>query len=74
LYKIPAKILTDRIGNILPTISYADQCGFVPGRGAQYSTLAATHAIQDAGNTGQSLQMLGMDIGSAFDTISGECI
>jgi hypothetical protein len=34
----------------------------------------AVHAVQDAENTGQSLQMLGMDIGSAFDTISGECI
>jgi hypothetical protein len=74
LYKIPAKIMTDRIGTILPTISYADQCGFVPGRGAQYSTLTAGHVIQDAENTGRSLQMLGMDIGSAFDTISGECI
>jgi hypothetical protein len=38
LYKIPAKILTDRIGEVLPSISYADQCGFVPGRGAQYNT------------------------------------
>jgi hypothetical protein len=74
LYKIPAKILTDRIGEILPSISYADQCGFVPGRGAQYNTLTAAHIIQDAENTGNSLQMLGMDIGSAFDTISGECI
>ncbi len=52
LYKIPAKILTDRIGEILPTISYADQCGFVPGRGAQNNTLAAAHAIQDAARHG----------------------
>jgi hypothetical protein len=74
LYKIPAKILTDRIGEVLPSISYADQCGFVPGRGAQYNTLTAAHIIQDAENTGHSLQILGMDIGSAFDTISGECI
>ncbi len=74
LYKIPAKILTDRIGRILPDISYPDQCGFVPGRGAQYSTLTAGHALQDAENTGQSLQLLGVDISSAFDSISGECI
>ncbi len=74
LYKIPAKILTDRIGRILPDISYPDQCGFVPGRGAQYSTLTAGHVIQDAENTGQSLQLLGVDISSAFDSISGECI
>jgi len=74
LYKIPAKILTDRIGLILPSISYEDQCGFVPGRGAQYNTLTAGHVIQDAENTGHSLQLLGMDISSAFDSISGECI
>jgi len=74
LYKIPAKILTDRIGLILPSISYEDQCGFVPGRGAQYNTLTAGHAVQDAENTGHSLQMLGVDISSAFDSISGECI
>jgi hypothetical protein len=48
LYKIPSKILTDRIGTLLPDISYADQSGFVPGRGAQYNTLTAGHAVQDA--------------------------
>jgi hypothetical protein len=73
-YKIPAKILTDRIGCVLPDISYPDQCGFVPGRGAQYSTLAAGHAIHDAETTGSALQLLGIDISSAFDSISGECI
>jgi len=74
LYKIPAKIMTDRIGKVLPNISYIDQCGFVPGRGAQYNTLTAGHAVQDAENTGKGMQMLGMDISSAFDSISGECI
>jgi hypothetical protein len=74
LYKIPSKILTDRIGRILPDISYADQCGFVPGRGAQYNTLTAGHAVQDAEINGKSMQMLGIDINSAFDAISGECI
>jgi hypothetical protein len=73
-YKIPAKILTDRIGGILPDISYPDQCGFVPGRGAQYSTLAAGHAVHDAETTGSGLQLLGIDISSAFDSISGDCI
>ena len=74
LYKIPAKIMTDRLGRILGDISYTDQQGFVPGRGTQYNTLSALHAIQDAENTGKSLQVLGIDINSAFDAISGECI
>jgi hypothetical protein len=74
LYKIPAKILTGRLGNVLPDISYEDQHGFVPGRGAQYSTLSAVHAVQDAENTGKSLQLLGIDISGAFDAISGSCI
>jgi hypothetical protein len=73
-YKIPAKILTDRISGILPDISYPDQCGFVPGRGAQYSTLAAGHAVHDAETMGSGLQLLGIDISSAFDSISGKCI
>ncbi len=42
-YKIPAKILTDRLGNILPDISYEDQHGFVPGRGAQYTQHCTCH-------------------------------
>ncbi len=58
----------------MPDISYADQCGFVPGRGAQYNTLTAGHAVQDAEINGKSMQMLGIDINSAFDAISGECI
>jgi len=74
LYKIPAKIMTDRIGRLLPDISYEDQHGFVPGRGAQYNTLSAVHAIQDAEKTGKSAQLLGMDISGAFDSISGACI
>jgi hypothetical protein len=74
LYKIPAKILTDRLGNILPDISYEDQHGFVPGRGAQYNTLSTVHAIQDAERTGKSLQLLGIDINGAFDSISRKCI
>jgi hypothetical protein len=74
LYKISSKILTDRIGTLLPDISYADQCGFVPGRGAQYNTLRAAHAVQDAEQNGKSMQMLDIDINSAFDAISGECI
>jgi hypothetical protein len=65
---------SDRIGGILPDISYPDQCGFVPGRGAQYSTLAAGHAVHDAETTGSGLQLLGIDISSAFDSISGDCI
>jgi len=74
LYKIPAKILTDRLGRLLPDISYEDQHGFVPGRGAQYNTLSAMHAIQDAETTGKSIQLLGIDISGAFDSISGTCI
>jgi len=74
LYKIPAKILTDRLGSILPDISYEDQHGFVPGRGAQYNTLSTVHAIQDAERTGKSLQLLGIDINGAFDSISRKCI
>ncbi len=74
MYKIPAKILTDRLGNILPDISYEDQHGFVPGRGAQYNTFSTVHAIQDAEGTGKSLQLLGIDINGAFDSISRKCI
>jgi len=74
LYKIPAKILTDRLGSILPDISYEDQHGFVPGRGAQYNTLSTVHAIQDAERTGKSLQLLGIDINGAFDSISTHLI
>jgi hypothetical protein len=66
--------MTDRIGKVLPTLSYKEQNGFTPGRGAQYSTLTAGHVVQDAENSGKSLLLLGIDISSAFDSISGECI
>ena len=74
LYKIPSKILTDRLGAILPDLSYSDQAGFVPGRGAQYGTLAAMHVVQDAEKHGKGAQLLGIDISGAFDAIQASCI
>jgi len=42
--------------------------------GAQYGTLTALHTVQDADRRGMGLQLLGIDISKAFDSISGRFI
>ena len=67
LYKIPSRIIANKITKTLPTILSPNQHGFVPGRGIQEPILTATHILQDAERTGNSLQFISFDYEKAFD-------
>ncbi len=56
LYKIPSRIIAQRLSRTLPTIIREHQHGFMVGKG-----------IQD---TGQPLQLISLDIEKAFDQLS----
>jgi hypothetical protein len=70
LYKIPSRILAHRLSTKLPTIIGEHQHGFMAGKAIQEPSLLATHLIQDAQQTGKSLQLISLDIEKAFDRIS----
>jgi hypothetical protein len=70
LYKIPSRILAQRLSRTLPTIIGEHQHGFMAGKGIQEPLLLATHIIQDAQITGKPLQLISLDIEKAFDRIS----
>ena len=67
LYKIPSRILAHRKTDTLTDILSSNQHGFVPGRGIQEPILMATHVLQDAERTGNSLQFISFDLEKAFD-------
>ena len=69
LYKIPARILSARLSNILPTIKGSHQHGFMRGRGVQEPSLIATHIIQEAEKHNIPVQLISLDIEKAFDKV-----
>jgi len=52
LYKIPARILANRLNSILHTIIGNHQHGFMPGRGIQEPSLVMAHVVQEASRGG----------------------
>jgi hypothetical protein len=74
LYKIQTKILTDRMSGALETLLYLDQHGFQKNKSIQTATFPVLEAMMDAEKHNKSLQYVSIDIQSAFDSISPECI
>ena len=69
LYKIPARILSARLSNILPTIIGSHQHGFMRGRGVTGPSLIATNIIQEAEKHNIPVQLISLDIEKAFDKV-----
>jgi hypothetical protein len=68
-YKIHTRILTHRLATCLPEVISPDQHGFIAQRSCQTAILPVLEAISDADYNNKSLQILSLDISSAFDTI-----
>jgi len=74
LYKIPARILANRLNSILHTIIGSHQHGFMPGRGIQEPSLVMAHVVQEASRGGHPVQILSYDIENAFAKVSHKII
>jgi len=74
LYKIQTRILSTRLVKTLDQVLVADQHGFRPGRSTQTCSLPFLETIHEANSTGKPLQLLSIDIKSAFDSISPELV
>ena len=74
VYKIQTRILSTRLVKTLDQVLSADQHGFRPGRSTQTCSLPFLETIHEADRTGKPLQLLSIDIKSAFDSISPELV
>ena len=74
LYKIQTKILTNRMGLALEEVLYINQHGFQRNKSIQTATFPVIEAINEAETNNKGLQLISIDIQSAFDTISPESI
>jgi hypothetical protein len=74
LYKIKTRILNERMAGIMEKILYPDQHGFCRNRSIQTATVPILEAVHDAEKSGRPLQLLSVDLKSAFDTISPQVI
>uniref|UniRef100_A0A8C5MYT0 Reverse transcriptase domain-containing protein n=1 Tax=Leptobrachium leishanense TaxID=445787 RepID=A0A8C5MYT0_9ANUR len=68
--KILARILSDRLKPLLPTLIGADQVGFIPGREARDATIRVLNAVTLSSAARQSLLLLSTDAEKAFDRVS----
>ena len=74
LYKIQTRVLSDRLSGVMDEISYPDQHGFRRGLGIQTASLPVLEAVRVAELHGTPMQILSVDLKSAFDTISPQLI
>ena len=72
LYKIVAKVLTNRLKTILPRVISPTQSDFVPGRLIFYNYLVAaevTHYMHKRSSGSNGLMALKLDISKAYDRV-----
>ena len=74
LYKIQTRMLAKRLGHALEEILSKHQHGFRPKRSIQTASIPILHAINEANIHAKPMQLLAVDLKSAFDTISSELI
>ena len=74
VYKIQTKMLAKRMISIMPRIITPNQHGFMPNRSCQTATIPVVEALNDAILNNKPLQLLAVDISSAFDTIDPKLI
>ena len=69
LYKIISKTATHRINLNLESSIDVDQSGFVPGRSTHHAITVALNTIAEAELEKKQLQIVAIDLESAFDTM-----
>ena len=74
LYKIISKTATSRINNKLEEAIDIDQSGFVPGRSTHHAIAVAINNITEAEQLKKPLQLVAIDIESAFDSIEPQTV
>ena len=74
LYKIPSRIMSKRLTEILPSIIGKHQYGFMSGRSIQEPIMLASHLVQDAQENNKPLQLISYDLEKAFDRTSHKII
>jgi len=74
LYKIPARILSRRLTQVLPKLIGPHQHGFMPQKGIQEPSILATHLIEEANKNNKPLQLVSFDIEKAFDKVGHSVI
>ena len=74
LYKIISKTATSRVNNKLEEVIDIDQSGFVPGRSTQHAIAVALNNITEAEQLKKPLQLVAIDIESAFDSIEPQTV
>jgi hypothetical protein len=74
LYKLQTRVLSNRLTLTMDEIIYENQHGFRRDRGIQTATLPVLDAIHDAGRRGQAMQVISVDLKSAFDCVSPQLI
>ncbi|KAM8977058.1 2-(3-amino-3-carboxypropyl)histidine synthase subunit 1 [Pelodytes ibericus] len=68
--KLLAKILSNRLKDILPTLIHRDQVGFTPGREARDNTVKLINLIHYAHTNQKPTLLLSIDAEKAFDRVS----
>ena len=74
LYKLQTKILTDRMSGALEQVLYSNQHGFQRNKSILSASFPIIEAINEAERNAKRLQLLSVDIQSAFDSIDPNCI
>ncbi|GBG61374.1 hypothetical protein CBR_g20405 [Chara braunii] len=72
LYKILAKVLANRLKEVLPSIIDSTQTGFVAGRQILSKILLAQQILEEEQCTGQALAFLSIDLEKAYDRVRWE--
>ena len=72
MYKIIAKVLAERIKNVLPYVIDKSQSTFLKGRGILDSALMANEVVEDLRRGGSSGLCLKMDFEKAYDSVRWE--
>ncbi|CAK8530761.1 unnamed protein product [Lathyrus sativus] len=77
-YKIISKILTDRLGSVIPSVVNHNQAAFIPGQNIHNHIMLATGLIKDYTRKGGTPRiMMQIDLQKAYDMVNWralECI
>ncbi|KAM1396323.1 hypothetical protein ACFX2I_014033 [Malus domestica] len=72
MYKVIAKILTNRMKNVLPRLISANQSAFMAGRQIQDNILVVhkiIHSLNQQHNRGENCVAMKLDMAKAYDRV-----
>jgi len=69
LYKIIAKILSNRLDLVLPSIIYRNQFAFIEGKGLLDSVIVANEVIEEARNNRKQCLIVKLDFEKPYDLV-----